>query len=766
MKGVQMIDLSQCRVLVVDDVEENIDVLLEALGDSFEVAVAIDGESALESVAEQKPDLILLDIIMPGLSGYEVCKKLKDDEETSEIPIIFLTVLDEEQDEAKGLALGGIDYITKPFNPQLVKLRVINHLELKKYRDHLKDEFRYIFDSLLEGFIRADMKGNILLANNIAAEMLGYDLEELMTKNLVRDIYLYHEDKAKQDIIKLLLDKKKLNNFEIILKQKSGDKVFAEANIQIINLNGYPTLIEATLRDVTSRKKNEAQLARLASVVEQSHDYIMITDTEGNIEYVNPAFEEITGYSESEVIGRNPRILNSGKHGKEFFKNIWETITSGGTWAGNITNRKKNGELLEEYGTIFPVLDDKGRIVNFVAIKRDITEHRKLENQLRQAQKMEAIGTLAGGIAHDFNNILSIIQGYTELINDNAPPDSSCMEDINKVLIAVNRAKDLVNQILTFSRQTEEELRPLQVQPLIKETVKFLRSSLPKSIAIKENIVPESKLILADPTNIHQVLMNLCTNAYHAMKEKGGTLGISLVETELYGLDNARGSNLGPGTYIMLEVSDTGIGIPKEIMENIFEPYFTTKDIGEGTGLGLSVVHGIVARANGAITVESRRGEGSVFRVYFPAADQSDFEVEPDTELPEKILPGGNEHILVVDDEEAVVQFMELMLRDIGYRVTSFTSSEDALQAFLSTPDDFDLVVTDQVMPDLTGEKLIAELLKINPDIPIILSTGFTEKISTQKALEIGVRKYLVKPFTKIELAVAVHELLGGNGNS
>ncbi|AGF77574.1 histidine kinase [Desulfocapsa sulfexigens DSM 10523] len=390
--------------------------------------------------------------------------------------------------------------------------------------------------------------------------------------------------------------------------------------------------------------------------------------------------------------------------------------------------------------------------------RHNIEQRRTLEAQLRQTQKMEAIGTLAGGIAHDFNNILTAIIGYTEITIGDLAPDSRAASDLQQVLNAGNRAKELVKQILSFSRQAEQELQPLRPQLLVKEALKLLRSSIPSTIEVKENIDPECGAVLADPTQIHQIIMNLCTNAYHAMRETGGVLGVSVTPVELGSDDLTTKMHLTAGIYVKFEVSDTGCGMDKMVLEKIFDPYYTTKGKKEGTGLGLSVVHGIVKSLHGDITVYSSLGEGTTFRVYIPMVD-----TEAKKVLQAAItrqLPSGDEHVLIVDDDEAIVKMEEQMLKSFGYQVSAFNRCEEALNEFRSHPNAFDLIITDMTMPGITGLQLTREVLALRSDMPVILCTGFSELINEKKAKDAGICQYLMKPLLKKDLAIAVREVL------
>jgi len=385
---------------------------------------------------------------------------------------------------------------------------------------------------------------------------------------------------------------------------------------------------------------------------------------------------------------------------------------------------------------------------------------KKLETQLQQSQKMEAIGTLAGGIAHDFNNILGAVIGYAEMIHDDCPSDSTMRNDIAQILKAGNRAKDLVKQILTFSRQAKEQRVPVQPATIIKEALKLLRSSIPTTISIEQHLAENDGFILADPTQIHQILMNLCTNAYHAMELKGGVLTVSLHRKTLTAEDLTNRPKMVPGNYLQLSVKDTGIGMSDELCRRIFDPYFTTKAVGKGTGMGLAMVHGIVQSYGGAIFCESIPGEGSTFHVFLPLLEAEAMQEAENAEP----APRGTEHLLFIDDEEILLDMGQAMLERLGYRVTVENSPLAALAIFQAQPEGFDMVITDQTMPDMTGADLARRFLQIRPDIPIILCTGYSTLISEEEAKNIGIQGFVMKPLARKIVAELIRRLLDAKG--
>ena len=403
------------------------------------------------------------------------------------------------------------------------------------------------------------------------------------------------------------------------------------------------------------------------------------------------------------------------------------------------------------------IRDETGGIKNIVHVAKDITVQKELEEELYQARKMEAIGTLAGGIAHDFNNILTSVLGYAELLRDDIVKGCATTDRIDKVIKGALRARDLVSQILTFSRKTMQKPLPLRPHLIIGESLKLLRSSLPVTIEIRQEIDKEGRMIVADPTRLQQVLMNLCTNALQAMENQKGVLTVLLRDIELTRHDLLGEKNLEPGAYVELAVSDTGHGIEAANLKRIFEPYFTTRGLGRGTGLGLALVHGIVRDHGGLIKVESEVGRGSTFRVFFPAVREAANQIGGQKQT---AAAGGSERILLVDDEQDIIEALQEGLRRHGYRVTVATDSEQALQMFCDRPNDFDLVITDQTMPHLTGVDLAGKMLQVRRDIPVILCTGYSAVVDAEQAMAQGIRHFVMKPVQLEQLALLVRTTL------
>lgn len=490
-------------------------------------------------------------------------------------------------------------------------------------------------------------------------------------------------------------------------------------------------------------------------LVENANDAIFVAQGE-KLVFFNTRTAEMLGFTEKEIFSQ-PFVNFIHPQDREFVlanfrkRVMGEVVPS--TYAFRAVTREKV-ELIVQLSTVAIEWEHAPATLCFA---RDITEMKKLEQQLIYSQKMESIGTLAGGVAHDFNNILSAIIGYTELAKAKLK-EGPVVKDLEKVLVAGDRAKQLIKQILNISRKSQYDMVPVEVHSVVQEVLKLIRSSIPATITIEQDIDQKSGAILADPTQVHQVVMNLCTNAYHAMRKNGGVLTVSLRQIQVSPDDSmARINQLKPGRYIELLVSDTGHGIEKECLSKIFDPYFTTKDKNEGTGLGLAVVHGIVKHFGGHISVSSELDKGTRFSIFLPRVDvpgQSDAKLS----LPD--YPAGDERVLVVDDEEVLPDMIKEMLESLGYSVTAITDSVSALQAFKHAPRDYDLLITDMTMPKMDGLELIREITKIRPEVPVILCTGNSESLDGKKSETLGVKKFLMKPVLKQDLAVAVREVL------
>jgi len=530
--------------------------------------------------------------------------------------------------------------------------------------------------------------------------------------------------------------------------------------------NLYLRETEELSKIITRLKQTETSLMKseqkLRNIIEHSNELFYLHDTDHNLTYVSPQSIDFFGYTPDETKVKWMELMTSNPINQAGFEITQKAIQTGEKQKPYILEgRSKDGKniLLEIEES--PIIDETGKTVLIAGAARNITDRKraeedkeKLETQLRQSQKMEAVGTMAGGIAHDFNNILSIILGNTELAIRDVPEWHPVKESLDEVRKACLRAKDIIRQLLSFGRKSEMQLRPLDISVILRESLKLIRSSLPSYVEIRQNFDEDIWTTLADPTQINQILINLSTNAADAIGNAGGILSVSLENVEIARLDPEL--NLEPGRYVKIKISDTGIGISAEDMERIFDPYYTTKNVGKGTGMGLAVVHSIVETHNGRINVSSTPGKGTTFEIFLCSIDEAPIAEAQENET----LLHGKETILFVDDEESIVKLNKVRLERLGYQVIGTADPLEALELFRHNSIQFDLVITDMTMPNMTGDRLAAEIMKVRPHIPIILCTGFSGRISEEQALEKGIRAFVMKPLELKDLAETVRNVL------
>ena len=624
-----------------------------------------------------------------------------------------------------------------------------------------EDKYRVLIESMKDVIVRLSPTGHLLFVSPGVKEFGGYNSEDEIGNHMLK--YLTN----KTDIIRAtellddVLETHHSGRFEFEFKPKDREPFPVELTFfPILGEDGEVKEIQIVLRDLTERKQAEKALResedKFRTFFNLSPQSIAITEAEtGKLVNLNNMFCEQTKYSRDEVIGKTTTEMGFySTDDRDRFIN--ELYASGEIRGLKMNFKARDGSILNTlmFSKLLRVAEEKFILTIFL----DITRQQKLEAQLHQAQKMESIGTLAGGIAHDFNNILFPMFGYLEMMMRDAPEDSPLHDSLERVFNGAKIARDLAKQILTFSRQKDHEMKPLKVHLVIKEALELVESFLPSTIEISQNIKTDCRLVMADPTQIHQIVMNLCTNAFHAMEETGGKLTITFKDVEL-AVKDLKDSVMIPGPYVCLTVADTGQGMKQSIMDRIFEPYFTTKKEGKGTGLGLAILHGIVKSHGGHISFYSEPGKGAEFKVYLPVIkkQKETSKVETDASIQK-----GNERILLVDDQDIIVQMEKQMLEQLGYHVTDRISSVDVLEVFRADPDKFDLVITDMTMPNMTGEQLADELIKIRSDIPVILCTGFSEKMSEEKAKAMGIKGFLMKPVLMKDLSSTIRKVLDG----
>jgi PAS domain S-box-containing protein len=616
---------------------------------------------------------------------------------------------------------------------------------------------RSLIEASIDPLVTISPEGKVTDVNKATELVTGTSREQLIGSDF--SDYFTEPDKARAGYQKVFKEGS-VRNYPLAIRGAGGRVTEVLYNATVYkNEAGEAQGVFAAARDITEQKAAEQERLRLIATIEQSSESIVITDHAGEILYVNPAFSHINDYLPREAKGKNYFDIIMGDGGdKGFKKKLTDILDRGLVWEDHLIRNKKDGSSYELEVTISPVREKSGKIINYSIIERDVTREAILEQHLRQQQKMEALGTLAGGIAHDFNNILMPIMINTELSLYETPQASPTNQYLKTVLEAAQRGQELVKQIIAFSRQKEQERKPIQLSPIIKETLKFLRATVSKNIEIRDQVDIGSGMILGDPTQIHQVLTNLCSNAAYAMREKGGMLEVSLTNVEVDAHQVAQHLDLKLGPYLKLMVSDTGHGMSQDIMKRIFDPFFTTKKTGEGAGMGLAVVHGIVKRHGGAIITYSEPGKGSTFNIFFPRIESDVEQKTVDLEA----IPMGTERILFVDDEDVQCQSSQRLLERLGYTVITQTDGLEALTAFRSKPWAFDLVITDQNMPHMTGMQLAEKMMHTRSDIPIILCTGFSEVVSEKEAKGMGIREFMMKPFSARQLAETIRRVLDG----
>jgi PAS domain S-box-containing protein len=621
---------------------------------------------------------------------------------------------------------------------------------------HKEAYFRQLFEGSPDAIVMADRTGRILEANGSFEKIFQYTPEEARGR-LINDLVAPPHLAGEADELSSRTQKGEVVQKDVVRRRRDGELIVA-------SVLAYPIVIESDIvgfcgiyRDITEHTRTEEALNKLSRAVEQTAENIFITDRDGRIEYVNPAFEELTEYSSAEAIGQTPRILKSGRQDPEFYSALWETILSGKSFRGTLINKKKSGKLYYEEKIITPVKDADGRITNFISTGKDITDRRELEERLMLSQKLEAIGRLAGGVAHDFNNLLTAVIGYGELLVSRLAGDQSLREMAREIIRGGQRGAALARQLLAFSRKQVLQPRIIDLNSIVLNVQSMLERLIPENISFVINLGAQIGRVKADPGQIEQVILNLVINARDAMPA-GGTLTI---ETNAIDLDNDYAFQhviRRRGRYVMLAVSDTGVGMDQETQTRVFEPFFTTKEE-TGSGLGLATVYGIVNQSGGNVWLYSELGRGTTFKVYLPRIDEPAEVVAADAE-PARI-PRGAETVLLVEDNPQVRELAVEILRAQGYDVVEAAAGQDALRIVQERPSlHIDLLVTDVVMPQLSGPELAERLAGLGKGIKVLYMSGYTDNWIVHRGVLDNGTAFLQKPFTPTMLAGKVREVL------
>ncbi len=623
--------------------------------------------------------------------------------------------------------------------------------DLKQSEEWHRSLVENSFDGI---FVQQDSK--IIFGNPRLYQMLGYSPGELEGMEHWRIYHGNYQKITRERGEARMRGENVPAQYEVMLERKDGSFFQGEVSAKVVNVKGRPA-VQAWVKDISKKKRTEETQRRLATVVQQASEAVVIMDINNKIQYVNPAFEKITGYSPKDVIGQTPRMWQRENYDPVLYEQVWETVSGGQIWRGQLTNQRKDGTPYLEDVTVSPVRDSSGQIINHVAIKKDITREAELQKQLLQAQKMESLGTLAGGIAHDFNNLLTVIGGYSELLLLDKQEGDPSYEDLYKIIIATRRGAELVKNLLAFGSKVEPQLRRLDLNHEVEQIRKLLIRTIPKMIEIELSLAKNLARIKADPVQIGQVLINLALNAQDAMA-RGGKLTI---QTRNESLDEEYCSAhplVKPGAYVLLAISDTGHGMDEKTLEHIFEPFYTTKEVGKGTGLGLAVAYGIVQQHAGFIQCQSEPGRGTRFEIYLPAINDLPNILE---EAPVKLEPiKGSETILLVDDEEFVRELGVRILSAAGYKMLGAANGREGLRIYEKSRDKIGLVILDLIMPEMGGKQCLEEILRIDPKAKVLIASGAGAMETTEDALAGGAKGFVRKPFKIEEMLGAIRRVL------
>jgi len=607
---------------------------------------------------------------------------------------------------------------------------------------------------LFEGFaIASDTRGRIVYANPATARLTGRSPSEVVGCSLEK---LFDLTGVHRALLDQCLDGRHAVSFETTGKRKAGPTFPVQFNAAPLNPDGDDHSLVVFAIDITDLKRAVDEQSRLVTAVEHAAESIIVTNPEGIIEYVNPAFEKITGYSRYEVIGRNIELMDSGQHSKTFLGSIIDTLQRGEIWQGRIVNKRKDNSLYETEATVSPIKNKTGDITNYVSLQRDVSHEIRLEKQLRQAQKMEAIGTLAGGIAHDFNNLLMGIQGNISLSLLDVEAASPLLKNLKKIEQYIQNGVDLTKQLLGFARGGKYEISLLNINDLLKEqNLMFSRTN--KEVIFQDKYAPDLWSVEVDRGQIEQVLMNLYLNAIQAMSG-GGTLitstGNMIVEKDQYNPYYVKA-----GKYVKITIEDTGIGMSEEVQQRIFDPFFTTKEMGRGTGLGLASVYGIVKNHEGFINVYSKKGKGTRFEVYLPASGKG----VPHKEKVREVFVKGKETVLLVDDETMILDVGERMLNKLGYKVFTAADGKEAIEVFQKYQDKIDIIILDMIMPKMGGGETFDRIKEMKTEIKVLLSSGYSINGQATEILNRGCNGFIQKPFNLQSLSRNLRSILEEN---
>jgi len=752
------------KILIVDD-DPVIRLMLQDFFEkkNFCIAQAEHGLEATTAFQAFKPNCILMDIKMPIMSGLEACSKIRSLPDGATVPIVMMTVMNDDKTVDSCYRAGASDYICKPIHWAMLRNRVCTIFERILVESKLKKselQYRTLFESSRDAIMILDKTG-FIDGNQSAITMFGCcsldDFKGRHPSELSPPMQPCGTDSmtlANSHISMAL--KAGSDHFEWMYKRMNGEVFPAEVLLSALELDGH-RVVQATVRDITKRKKAEQSVRKLSSAIEQSGESVIITDRNGIIEYTNPAFTIITGYSAEEATGQTPRILKSGNQDSAFYETMWKTITSGKVWRGKVVDRRKDGSFYPAMLTISPIFDESGD-TNFIGIQTDLSALEDMEQRFHQAQKMEAIGTMVGGIAHNFNNMLAGMTGnlYLAKIRTENPDVVKRLANVEELS---DHAAEMIQQLLAFARKGMVSRQEMALAPFINETLKLLRASVPENIAFRVDICSEALLVKGDATLLHQVLANLVNNARDAIEnvdEPNISIRLATLQTGAAFIESH--PDVDARAYAHLSVEDNGIGIPEHQLEHLFEPFFTTKEQGKGTGLGLSMVYGAVETHHGFVEVDSIPDKGSNFHIYIPLLEK--VALVADSAPVIETAHGQGELILLADDEQLVRNVMAEILESMGYRVLQASDGLEAKELFTMHEQDIALALLNVVMPHCRGMALARQIRSVNPDVPVIFLTGYDKERALQGEAPTPNSAVLTKPVDFDLLSQCIRQML------
>ncbi|KAF0189080.1 MAG: signal transduction histidine kinase nitrogen specific [Desulfobulbaceae bacterium] len=791
------------KILVLEDSARDFELISEQLHDvglTVQITWVETEDAFIAALRENQYDIILSDFKLPGFDAFGALRI--SNETCPEVPLICVSGTIGEETAIELLKLGAVDYVLKdrPERLPFAIKRAIDEAKGKKLRKNAQEALLANYVLLRIAGTNAKLGGwSVDLATNIpvwsdevadihemphgyvpgvteaisfyapewqdrirqvfsdcAEQGIPYDEEMEIITRTGRRVWVRTTGEAlKNEEGKII---KVQGSFQDITERKLSIRALQEANTKLqTSQKATLNILEDLEVEIKTRTAREAELKKVITAIEQAGEIIIITDPAGNIEYINPAFTTVSGYSSKEVIGKTPAILKSGQQDTAFYQNLWETITSGEIWHGRIINKRKDGKLYTEDATISPVFDAAGKIINFVGVKRDITAELVLMEQFQQAQKMESVGRLAGGVAHDYNNMLAVILGYTGMALKKVAPSDPLHNDLRQIFEAASRSAEITRQLLAFARKQAIAPVVLDLNTTVDSMLKMLRHLIGENISLAWMPAYEVWPVKIDPSQLDQILANLCVNGRDAIDGVGK---ITIETANVIFNDAYCDRNVGftPGAFVMLAVSDSGCGMDKNTLEQIFEPFFTTKEIGKGTGLGLATVYGIVKQNRGFINVYSEPGNGTTFKIFIPRETTGIVETKDSSEA--ETLLGGSETILLVEDESILLVMVKRLLESLGYTVLSAAGSGEALRMAEDHQGEIHLLLTDLIMPEMNGRDLALQLAALCPSMKQLFMSGYTADVIThQGILDEGV-EFIQKPMSLMDLAAKVRKVL------